>query len=157
METTITSPNGRSSTAIADDDAGGYKQSFNARAEALLAWDWNDVGEYLVSSRHYSECPVTEFGNTFLSFPVGISVTCYEYGYTAPDGINVYVTSQECTNKVTCYAPEVRKYFCNSDYLLRTEGWFGPNRTCSALVDEAFIPIACGSGACRDLPKKPGT
>ncbi|MFN2454091.1 MAG: hypothetical protein ABR577_07700 [Pyrinomonadaceae bacterium] len=37
VETTITSPNGRSSTAIADDDAGGYKQSFNARAEALLS------------------------------------------------------------------------------------------------------------------------
>ncbi|MFN2454089.1 MAG: hypothetical protein ABR577_07690 [Pyrinomonadaceae bacterium] len=76
VETTITSPNGRSSTAIADDNAGGYKQSFNARAEALLAWDWNDMGDYIVNSRHYSECPITEFG--FTGFVLGTNLHAYQ-------------------------------------------------------------------------------
>ena len=68
VETTITSPNGRSSTAFGFDDGGYYKHPFNARTEAVLAWDWSDVdGSYTITSHHYSDCPITDFGNTIIS------------------------------------------------------------------------------------------
>lgn len=66
VDTTITSPNGRTITVTGFDDAGGYKQSFNAHAETTLAFDWDDVGNYTVTSDHYSDCPLTNFGSTSL-------------------------------------------------------------------------------------------
>src|SRR2546421_4450816 len=45
VETTITSPNGRTQSGSADGDT-------DARVEVTLPWDWNDLGEYFVQTRH---------------------------------------------------------------------------------------------------------
>ncbi|HKS29387.1 MAG TPA: hypothetical protein VJS44_16270 [Pyrinomonadaceae bacterium] len=49
VETSITSPNGRTSTMISDGD----------RAEVTLAWDFDDVGLFFVQSIHRRYCPKT--------------------------------------------------------------------------------------------------
>ncbi|MFN2455047.1 MAG: hypothetical protein ABR577_12585, partial [Pyrinomonadaceae bacterium] len=114
-ETTITSPNGRSSTAIADDDAGGYKQSFNARAEPTLAWDWNDVGDYTVNSHHYSECPVTDFGYTssLATYLADDSVNAEDFGFWYEAESDVVPGEKLCFYKA---CPNVNKNPPNNCY-----------------------------------------
>lgn len=77
--TTVRSPNGRSFTRTA---AVYYTwnqgSNFTARAESSLSWDSSDMGDYIVSTRHYSTCPATELGSTGLVTKVGVSISCYE-------------------------------------------------------------------------------
>jgi len=64
VQTTITSPNGRSDTAYGGAYGAQYKRPYIARAEPFLAWSLNDVGNYIVDSHHFSDCPQTDFGTT---------------------------------------------------------------------------------------------
>lgn len=63
--TTLRSPNGRTITRTA---AVYYSwstgSSFTARVEPTLMFDPNDMGDYIISTRHYSTCPATELGLT---------------------------------------------------------------------------------------------
>lgn len=49
VETTLTSPNGRTVTGEAED----YGSS---RVEVTLPWDWDDLGDYFVRTRHQPLC-----------------------------------------------------------------------------------------------------
>jgi len=49
VETTLTSPNGRTVTGSADDYAA-------VRVEITLPWDWEDLGDYFVQTRHQPLC-----------------------------------------------------------------------------------------------------
>lgn len=73
VDTTITSPNGRSITVTGEGEGGASNGTFSARAEAPLLWDWNDLGDYTVTSHHYSECPVADFGYTYYGITIGAS------------------------------------------------------------------------------------
>ncbi|MDQ2747353.1 MAG: hypothetical protein M3T96_08850, partial [Acidobacteriota bacterium] len=91
---TLTSPNGRSYTEIASEEGAGYKKPYIARAEALLAWDWNDVdGNYTTVSRHYSECPIANFGTT----SVASLVVLHAYEREEPSGDYIPTCDSSCT------------------------------------------------------------
>jgi hypothetical protein len=49
VETTLTSPSGRTVRASADG-------SVTAGVEVALPWDWNDLGDYFVETRHQPLC-----------------------------------------------------------------------------------------------------
>lgn len=59
VDVTITSPSGRTQTRTS-------RGSWYACATPTLLFDPNDTGDYVVRSRHYSSCPVTDFGTTSL-------------------------------------------------------------------------------------------
>lgn len=71
VDTTITSPDGRSQT-----------ENGNGRAEVDLILDLNNPGEFFISSDHSYFCPIANNifseGNTSASIIVGISIACFE-------------------------------------------------------------------------------
>lgn len=63
--TTIRSPLGRTFTLTRWQWYNASQgSSFTAIAEPTLPWDWNDAGDYLINTHHYSTCPPTELGTT---------------------------------------------------------------------------------------------
>lgn len=110
VETTITSPNGRSAGEI--DENWSNPQSTGvyayARAETSLAWDWNDVdGSYTVFSRHTSDCPITDFGST----SIASLVVLHAYQREEPSGDYVPTCDSSCT-----YYPRYSPVGVNTPY-----------------------------------------
>jgi len=67
VSTTITSPDGRSSTAYGFDNGAEYKQPYVARADVSLALNLATAaiaGNFTTTSEHYSDCPIEYFGST---------------------------------------------------------------------------------------------
>lgn len=62
VTTTLRSPNGR--TATLSDHTWSNRTTYSAIAEPKMQWDWNDTGDYLINSHHYSTCPPTELGHS---------------------------------------------------------------------------------------------
>lgn len=168
VDTTITSPDGRSSTVSGFDDPGGYKQAFNARAEAILPMvNYNastfDVGDYLVSSHHYSECPVTDFGTTSSSLPAGVSISCYRLDGYSRNGnlvIGVYSIISPCPSTCKGNTASIRynrgPSFIPKDFLAGAEPYVGKGRykVCGRIT--SYNPVdVCNSCSDVDLPPLP--
>jgi len=77
VQTTITSPNGRSDTDYGGAYGAQYKRPYIARAEPLLTYSLNDVGNYIVDSHHFSDCPQTDFGTTSTLLPISLKKSAY--------------------------------------------------------------------------------
>ena len=79
VQATLTSPNGRKATLTTSQYV-SY-----ARAIVSLAWDWNDMGTYTISSIHYMSCPYAGYGTfstTTTDFlAAGLSYVQYENPY----------------------------------------------------------------------------
>jgi hypothetical protein len=95
--TTMTSPNGR----VATQDSGFRAPS--ARADVLLTFDENDLGNNLISTQHYTYCPVVRqtasLGSTGASVRSGISSTCYTYYRHDPNDGCWYLPINGCTSR----------------------------------------------------------
>lgn len=83
---TLTSPQGRTVTVTAVDAAGSYSTPYHASAEATLAWNWEDLGDYTITTRHYSDCPYQEFGSSSADVRVGVSHAVYSQAQCQSDG-----------------------------------------------------------------------
>lgn len=75
VDTTVTSPNGRSAF-------GSRRYTGYARANATLAWDWADPGDYFTESEHSARCPGDDLnyysiGTTSMSIRIAIAITNY--------------------------------------------------------------------------------
>jgi hypothetical protein len=77
VETTLTSPRGRRVVVEGAGVPHSNYGSMTARAEALLAVDLNELGDYKVTSRHYSDCPEVVFGFTSDILGIGIRYSSY--------------------------------------------------------------------------------
>ena len=131
VRTTLTSPNGRTHIEYGFADGAGYKQPYIARAEALLAWDWNDVeGDYSAFSEHSSDCPLENFGTTSIALPVVL----HAYKRDPPWSDEWIPT---CTSSCTI-----------------TPRWRNPNhRTPFIECGSIVIPyFGCGVALCSDSP-----
>lgn len=104
--TTIRSPDGRTATRTGIRHYDWSQGStFTVRAEPLLAWDFNDTGDYRVSTRHYSTCPATELGTTADIIRVGVSNAVYVSVQSQPDGC-IYRIVNNCNT--TCKTTEIK-------------------------------------------------
>lgn len=108
VRTTLTSPNGRTEIEYGFGDGAGYKQPYIARAEAFLAWNWDDVeGDYLAFSEHSSDCPAENFGTTSIALPVVL----HAYEREEPSGDYVPTCDSSCT-----YYPRYRPVGVTTPY-----------------------------------------
>lgn len=122
VATTLTSPNGRTVTVIAYGEAGATNGTFSANAEAALGWDWNDIGDYSVTSHHYSECPYADFGSTTDIIRTGISHAVYGGAQCQSDGC-LYTITESCDTSCKSATIKVKSpSFCHS-YAIRKTGY----------------------------------
>lgn len=123
--TTIRSPLGRTFTLTRYQWYNASQgSSFTAIAEPTLLWDWNDTGDYLISTRHYSTCPATELGTT-----------SYRANYTADSSTNdIYYGFRE---SATVGSPPA--LFCYYDACGETINNKNPSNNCWywGLVEQA--------------------
>lgn len=151
--TTIRKPNGASATrtsAVYYSWSSG--SSFTARAEPVLLWDWSEVGDFIVSTRHYSTCPATELGNTSTSSRVGVSTAYYLESFDRIDGTCDYSPLSGCN--VTC-KPSTVNHSCETQYLIRIQQWTQPpfvGRICTPGLTRIVQSFGPHTGSeCRDV------
>lgn len=139
VETTITSPNGRTVTNTVFGE-------LSAQADVELTWDWDDVGDFLISVTRYPVCsdgwyseegPMLEHGyngstgriywypvgyrrcprnsfTAFRSFPIGVSYLKMRVESCDPSGCRyrrVEPCDVTCRNMITHFVPASRGYF----------------------------------------------
>ena len=109
VTTTLTSPNGRTSTVHDSEHTHNQRGGFRAIAETTLLWDWIDTGIYTVTSDHYTTCPFLDFGSTGSNFPIGITYIAMQLAIQPPTPAGyLYEKVQPCN--VYCNAPLTNRY-----------------------------------------------
>jgi hypothetical protein len=146
---TITSPNGRTATVTAMDAAGSYSAPYHAAAEGTLAWDWEDLGDYTITTRHYSNCPYQEFGSSSVSIRLGRSEAVYQSAQCQTDGC-LYTITPNC--ETTCKFQTIKvasPSVCHS-YAIQTTAFAIAFGTKVCLNTRATIEYSQNPGTCHD-------
>lgn len=154
IKCTITSPNGRTSTATS------YTGSSYASVTVSLPWDDNDLGEFLAVSEHWWRCPYigSAFPNatTQKRVRVGMSIACYKFAFVDPSApICIYTVTDACNCK--CKSAEVRfdpkGVNCSANrFLIDKVRWRQPEGEavqCKDLGVATISPNACND--CFDI------
>ena len=123
VDTTVSSPNGRGAS-------GSRRSTGYARADATLAWDWDDPGDYFTESDHWARCPGDDLnyysiGTTSASSRTGISNAQYVNVVQYGDGTGGFVPITGCN--VTCMPSSFTGTLICPDrveYRLRLQVWY---------------------------------
>lgn len=130
VDTTLTSPNGRSAF-------GSRRHTGYARADASLAWDYDDLGIYLTNSDHYARCPGDDLNYYFIgatndSGRAGASkVVMMNTRTTDSQSRCIYHAIEPC-NVICRGRGEVNDPNCSPNYAIWIEPWidFGLGWVC---------------------------
>lgn len=146
---TLTSPHGRTVTFTAMDTAGNSSTPYHASAEGTLAWDWEDLGEYTITTRHYSNCPYQEFGSSSDSIRVGHSHAVYYSALCQTDGC-LYAITPNCETSCKFQTIKVKSPSLCHSYAIQKTAFAELFGTIRCLNIRATFEFSANPGFCYD-------
>jgi hypothetical protein len=149
VETGLRSPAGREAYEISEDTQ--YPQQTGlypyARAEAILTFDENDVGDFYLETVHTSSCPYASFEHIDILFRGGTFDQRYTYtGFDELFQEYVYQVT-DCVASCTASYPRQRRYEQYRGLYVGCRGasirWPGGSRTCIGRCGGSEVPTPC--------------